>query len=513
MSREGLSMRKVREILRLRLGVGLSTRQVAQSCKLSTSTVSEYEKRFREAGLTWPLPEDMDDVQLERIVRARQENFKHNRPLPDAGYLLSEMKRPHVTLHLLWLEYRESQPDGYGYTQFCHHYNQAKSKADVVLRQEHRAGEKLFTDYAGDTLKLTNSKTGEITPVYIFVATLGASNYTFAEGVTSLELASWIASHVRAFEFFGGVPEIVVPDNTKCAVTRPDRYEPDLNPSFAEMAAHYGTAIIPARVRKPRDKAKVESGVLVVERWILAALRNRTFFSLAEINEAIGELLGRLNTRKFKSVNTTREQLFETLDAPALAPLPATRYTFAEWRSAKVNIDYHISVAKHLYSVPYQLIGEQLDIRMTSTTVEVFYKHRRVASHIRSCREGGVTTKDSHMPDSHRRYLEWTPSRIINWAKRTGPATAALVEKIMQMKPHPEMGFRSCLGIIRLGKDFGTHRLEAACERALRARAYSYKSVKSILASGLDKTPTKEKPGQLTLGQHANIRGADYYRN
>lgn len=512
MSREGLSMRKVREVLRLRLGVGLSVRQVAGSCKVSVGTVSEYEKRIKAVGLGWPLPEDLDDAHLERIVRAREGDYRHNRPLPDVSYLISEMKRPHVTLHLLWLEYRESSSEGYGYTQFCHYYNQAKAKADPVLRQEHRAGEKLFTDYAGDTLKLTNPKTGEISPVYIFVATLGASNYTYTEGVLSMDLASWIGSHVRAFEFFGGVPEIVVPDNTKCAVIRPDRYEPDLNPSFAEMASHYSTAVIPARVRKPRDKAKVENGVLVVERWILAALRNRTFFSLAEVNEAIGELLDRLNARPFKAISSTREQLFEILDKPALRPLPATRYTFAEWRSAKANIDYHISVAKQLYSVPYQLVGEQLDVRLSATTVEVFYKNRRVASHIRSYREGIPTTLGEHMPDSHRRYLEWTPSRIISWAGRTGPATAALVEKIMQMKPHPEMGFRSCLGIIRLGKDFGTDRLEAACARALNAKAYSYKSVKSILTSGLDKAPAKEKPGQLAL-EHSNIRGADYYRN
>ncbi len=359
MSRKGVSMRKVREILRLRLGGGLSTRQVADSCRVSVGTVSEYERRARAAGLGWPLPADLDDTGLERIVRARECDFRHNRPLPDASYLITEMKRAHVTLHLLWLEYRESLSGGYGYTQFCHYYNQAKAKADLVLRQEHRAGEKLFTDYAGDTLKMVNPKTGEIIPVYVFVAVLGASNYTFAEGVTSLNVASWIGSHVKAFEFFGGVPEIVVPDNTKCAVIRPDRYEPDINPSFAEMAAHYGTAVIPTRVRKPRDKAKVENGVLVVERWIMAALRNRTFFCLTEIAEAIDQLLDRLNTRKFKAVNSTREQLFKTLDAPALKPLPANRYTFAEWRSAKVNIDYHISVAKHLYSVPYQLATEQ----------------------------------------------------------------------------------------------------------------------------------------------------------
>ena len=512
MSREGLSMRKVREILRLRLGMGLSARQVASSCKISPSTVNEYERRIKAAGLSWPLPEDLDDAALERIVRASDGNFRHNRPLPDASYLISEMKRAHMTLHLLWLEYRRSQPDGYGYTQFCHYYNQAKAKADVVLRQEHRAGEKLFTDYAGDTLSLTNPRTGEISPVYVFVATLGASNYTYAEGVTSLDLPSWIASHVRALEFLGGVPHIIVPDNTKCAVLRPDRYEPDLNPSFAEMAAHYGTAVIPARVRKPRDKAKVENGVLTVERWILAALRNRRFFSLDEVNEAIGGLLLGLNARKFKAINSTRELLFETIDKPALRPLPATRYTFAEWRSAKVNIDYHISVDKHFYSVPFQLRGQQMDVRLTATTVEVFHKHRRVASHIRSYHEGTATTNPDHMPDSHRRYLEWTPSRIINWASRTGEATAALVERILESKPHPEMGFRSCLGIIRLGKEFGTDRLEAACSRALAARAYSYKSVRSILTSGLDKAPARKAPAQLKL-QHANIRGADYYRN
>ncbi len=513
MSREGLSMRKVREVLRLRLGVGLSVRQVANSCKVSVGTVTEYEKRFREAGLSWPLPEDMDDPALERIVRAKQGNFKHNRSLPDGSYLLSEMKRAHVTLHLLWLEYREVNPDGYGYTQFCHYCNEAKAKADVVLRQEHRAGEKLFTDYAGDHLHVTNPKTGEMTPVAIFVAVLGASNYTYAEATTDMALASWIGSHVRAFEFFGGVPQIVVPDNTKCAVIKPDRYEPDLNPTFAEMAAHYATAVIPARVGKPRDKAKVENGVLVVERWVLAALRNRTFFSVAEVNDAIDELLERLNNRKFKAIDATRRELFEKLDAPALRPLPATRYTFAEWRSAKVNIDYHISVAKSLYSVPYQLAREQVDVRLSATTVEVFFKNRRVASHIRSYKEGSATTNSDHMPKSHRRYLEWTPSRIISWASRVGPATAALVERILQSKPHPEMGFRSCLGVIRLGKDFGDDRLEAACERALKSNAYYYKSVKSILSNGLDRIPVKESTGQLAFAEHRNIRGRDYYRN
>jgi transposase len=510
MPQEGLSMRNVREILRLRLGVGLSSRQVAKSCKVSSSTVLEYEKRARDAGLSWPLPDGMDDAALERIVRARLAVTRDDRPLPDVGYLVQEMRRPHVTLSLLWLEYKAATPDGYQYTQFCHYYSQEKKKLDVVLRQEHRAGEKLFTDYAGDTINIINSSTGEITPAYIFVAVLGASNYTYAEAVADLTLPSWISSHIRALEFFGGAPEIIVPDNTKCAVIKPDRYEPDLNPAFAGMAAHYSTAIIPARVAKPRDKAKVEAGVQLVERWILAALRNRQFFSVAEVNAAIDELLERLNNRKFKRLPATRLELFEKLDKPALRLLPPTRYEFLEWRTAKVGIDYHISAAKHLYSVPYQLSGAQVDVRLSSVTVEILYKNRRVASHLRSYVEGGFTTNPDHRPKSHQAHLEWTPSRIISWAERTGPSTAALVQRILESRPHPEMGYRSCLGVIRLSKEYGRDRVEAAAIRALSANVTSYKSLKNILDNGLDKVQGKAT-ATLTLPLHSNIRGVDYY--
>lgn len=510
MSREGLSMRKVREILRLRLHVGLSARQVAKICKASTATVLEYEKRARAAGLTWPLPEEMDDDRLERIVRGRSENPTHNRPMPEMDYLLKEMRRPHVTLYLLWLEYRERHPDGYGYTQFCYHYSQAKSSLSPTLRQEHKAGEKVFTDYAGDTLSIIEPGTGESVPVYIYVAVLGASNYTFAEGVLSMGLASWIDSHIHAFEYFGGVPEIIVPDNTKCAVIKPDRYEPDLNPEFAEMTAHYGCAVIPARVRKPRDKAKVEAGVLLVERWILAKLRNRTFFSLHEVNSAIAGLLEQLNSRKLKVLAVSRRELFVSLDEPALSPLPESRYHFGSWRSAKVNIDYHIAVEKHFYSVPYHFAGEQVDVRLTSTMVEILHKNRRIASHIRSYKVGGFTTNPDHRPKSHQKYLEWTPSRIISWAAATGPNTAALVEKILASKPHPEQGYRSCLGIIKLADKYTPERVESASGRAVRCNAISCKSVKSILARGLDSLPMSDAPEYIPPA-HTNIRGSDYY--
>lgn len=512
MSREGLSMRTVREILRLRLGVGLSANKVAKSCKISKATVLEYEKRFNESGMTWPLPDGMDDTALARIVRKPRKKGKPRRDLPDMTYLIEEMRRPHVTLYLLWMEYREANPNGYSYTQFCHYYNEARKRLDVTLRQFHKAGEKVFTDYAGDTATITNPKTGSKTPVYLFVATLGASSYTFAEGVLSMNLPSWIDSHIRAFEFFGGVPEIIVPDNTKCAVIKPDRYEPDLNPEFADMAAHYGAAVIPARVRKPRDKAKVENAVLVAERWILAALRNRTFFSLTELNEAIGALLDRLNSRKFKQIDATREDLFAKLDAPALAPLPTNRYQFAQWAKAKVNIDYHIAVAKHFYSVPYQLVGEQVEVKISATFVEILYKNRRAASHIRGYVEGGFTTNPDHRPKSHQKYLEWTPSRIISWAASKGPNIAALVAKILEIRPHPEMGYRSCLGIIRLADKFTIERVEAAAERALCCNAVSYTSVKSILRKGLDKLPLGETP-EYSPVSHANIRGKEYYTN
>ena len=510
MSRKGLSMRTVREILRLRLGVGLSADKVAKSCKVSKATVLEYEKRFNESSLSWPIPEDMDDAALKRAVRKPRTNGKPSRDLPDMAHLIKEMRRPHVTLYLLWMEYREANPNGYSYTQFCYYYNEARKKLDVTLRQFHKAGEKVFTDYAGDTLSITDPKNGSETPVYLFVAALGASSYTFAEGALAMNTASWIDSHIRAFEFFGGVPEIIVPDNTKCAVIKPDRYEPDLNPEFAEMAAHYGAAVIPARVRKPRDKAKVEAAVLLVERWIMAALRNRTFFSLTELNEAIGELLDKLNSRKFKQIDATREELFTKLDQPALKPLPQSRYQFAEWRTAKVNIDYHIAVDKHFYSVPYQLVGEQVEVKMSATFIEILHKNRRVASHMRSYIEGGFTTDPNHRPKSHQKYLEWTPSRIISWAASNGPHTAALVTKILETKQHPEMGYRSCLGIIRLADKFTCERVEAASERALRCNAVSYTSVKSILNKGLDKLPLKDTPA-YTPTSHSNIRGKEYY--
>lgn len=511
MPQKGLSMHKVREILRLRFEVGLPARQVARACKTSHTTVLEYERKAKEAGISWPLPED--DALLERALsEPKAAAAPTGKVMPGIAYLAEEMRKKGVTLALLWEEYYANNPEGYRYSQFCHHYGKEKKKLAVVMRQEHRAGEKLFTDYAGQTMGIVDPHTGEVRDAYIFVAALGASSYAYAEAVESMDTPSWISSHIRTFEYFGGVTQIVVPDNTKCAVIKPCRYEPKLNPAFDGCAAHYGTAIIPARVRKPRDKAKVEASVLLVERWILAALRNRTFFSLWELNTAIRELLEKLNTRKFKRIDASRRDLYEKLDRPALMPLPSSRYEFLEWKTATVNIDYHVAVEKHLYSVPHQLVGKQVDVRLSPTMVEILYCNKRIASHIRSSKAGAASTIPEHRPKSHQEYLEWTPSRIINWARNIGPNTASLVDKILSSKQHPEMSYRSCLGIIRLGKEYTPERLEAACWRALKINAPSYRSVKSILEGGLDQIPLEEEaPPQIA--EHANIRGKEYYQN
>lgn len=508
-------MRKIREVLRLKFELGFANRQIARSCSINHSTVADYLYRAKAAGIGWPLPDGLDEAGLERqLFSAVVPRLGQPRPTPNWAATHEELHRhKHVTLQLLWQEFKQSYPNGYQYSRFCELYQQWARKLDLALRQEHRAGEKLFVDYAGDTVPVVDPKTGAITPAPIFVAVLGASSYTFAEASWKQDLASWIGSHIRALEFFGGCTVVLVPDNCKIAVLSPCRYEPDLNPTYQEMAAHYGMAIIPARVRKPRDKAKVEAGVLLVERWILAALRKRTFFSLSDLNQAIAGLLDRLNHRRFRKLEGSRATQFETLDRPALRPLPAEAYVFAEWKKARVHIDYHIDVERHYYSVPYALIHRQVDARYTGTTVEIFHRGQRVASHARSYVIGGHTTIDAHRPKSHQRYLEWTPERLTRWASTTGPFTAQIVNWILQSRPHPEQGFRSCLGLLRLGKTYGQDRLEAAAARAWNLHACSYQSVKSILHTGLDRRQISlEAPPAKPPIQHANIRGTDYFK-
>jgi len=369
----------------------------------------------------------------------------------------------------------------------------------------------MFIDFAGKGIPITDPSTGEVTEAEIFVAVLGASNYTYAEALPSQSLPYWIRAHIRAFEYFQGVSEILVPDNLKSGVTKACRYEPDLNPVYLSLAQHYGTAIIPARPNKPKDKAKVEAGVLVVTRWITAALRNHTFFSVEELNDRIRELLERLNTRKFRKLNSNRRELFATLERPYLKPLPAERYRYIDFKRPTVNIDYHIDIEKHYYSVPYQLAGKKVEVFLSADTVEIFLSSRRIVTHQRSSQKGKYTTVTEHMPKSHQKHLEWTPSRIIHWAEQTGSATAQLIETILSTRPHPEQGFRSCLGILRLGKKYSEERLEAASSRAVHLRAFSYKSVKSILETGFDRMPLPGQKEVIAAIQHDNIRGKEYF--
>jgi len=506
-------MRMAREIIRLYFGLHLKKRQISRACDVSPSTVVEYVRKAEEAGLAWPLPEDLDDAALEAKLSERSLSAKptSRRPLPLMEEIHRELRKKGVTLQLLWLEYKENYPDGYQYTRFCELYHQWAKHLEVSLRQEHRAGEKMFIDFAGKGIPITDPSTGEVTEAEIFVAVLGASNYTYAEALPSQSLPYWIRAHIRAFEYFQGVSEILVPDNLKSGVTKACRYEPDLNPVYLSLAQHYGTAIIPARPNKPKDKAKVEAGVLVVTRWITAALRNHTFFSVEELNDRIRELLERLNTRKFRKLNSNRRELFATLERPYLKPLPAERYRYIDFKRPTVNIDYHIDIEKHYYSVPYQLAGKKVEVFLSADTVEIFLSSRRIVTHQRSSQKGKYTTVTEHMPKSHQKHLEWTPSRIIHWAEQTGSATAQLIETILSTRPHPEQGFRSCLGILRLGKKYSEERLEAASSRAVHLRAFSYKSVKSILETGFDRMPLPGQKEVIAAIQHDNIRGKEYF--
>jgi transposase len=513
MSKERLSMRKIKEILRLKWDQKMSNRLIARNCSVSRSTVAEYIVRAKKAGLSWPLPDELDDLAIENMLFSEScYKSTKNKSFPSMDYLHQELKKKGVTLMLLWCEYKESNPDGYQYSQFCEHYRRWVKKLDVSLRQQYKAGEKLFVDYAGQTVPVIDTKSGKIIDAQIFIATLGASNYTYAEASPSQKLSSWIKSHTNAFNFFQGVSDMVIPDNLKSGVTKPCRYEPDINPTYLDMAQHYEIAVIPARSRKPQDKAKVESAVLIAERWILAALRNHTFFSMSELNKAIHQKLIEFNNRPLQKMKVSRLELFESIEKQALKPLPERNYEYAEWKKAMVNIDYHIEVDEHYYSVPYRHIKESVDVRYTASTIEVLYKNRRIASHQRSYIKGGATTVRDHMPKSHRAHLEWTPSRLIKWSEEVGPDASHVISTILESQKHPAQSHKICLGIMRLAKHYSVDRLENACSRAISIKSYSYTSISSILKTGLDKQAIDKSAKTSESVIHPNIRGKEYYK-
>jgi transposase len=516
MANRRLSVRKIKEILRLKLDCGISEREISRSCGVSRSTVADYLRRAAAARLTWAEASVLAESHLEeRLFPTEHVPSSVKRPPPDCEHIYNELRtyrKFNLTLSQLWLEYKEKHPDGYQYTQFCEHYWRWRKKLDYCMRQEHRGGEKLFIDYA-DGLSIIDRVTGELILTQLFLAVWGASSYTYAEATLSQTLPDWIGAHRRALEYFGCSPRVLVPDNLKSGVSKACKYEPDLNPTYSDMAEHYGCAVLPARPRKPRDKAKVENGVLIAKRWILAVLRHRTFYSLAELNAAIRECLERLNTRPMRQAKKSRRELFEAVDRPNALPLPTRPYEYAEWYKAKVQLNYHIEVDHHYYSVPYQLLHESLDIRLTATIVEAFRKGVRVAAHVRSYHKNGYTTLPEHMPPEHRFYAEWNPERFIRWAGKTGEATARLVEKILATRPYPEQGYKACLGIINLTRHYEPVRVEAAARRALKFKTCSYRSMKAILSAGLDRQPDNgEQPRLPGLPPHQNIRGPEYYR-
>ena len=514
MSKKRISMRKIKEVLRLKFEAGLTYDAISRSCNIGHTTVGEYLKRAQESGLRWPIPEDMDDNLLEKLLYPQSPNKDTERPLPDWNYVHKELKKKSVTLFLLWQEYKETHPDGYEYSWFCRNYKEWSGKIDVTMRFNHKAGEKLFVDYAGHTIPIIDKRTGEIRQAQVFVATMGASNYTYAEATWTQSLPDWISSHVRTFKFLMGVPEIIVPDNIKTGINKSCRYDPEINPTYQEMASYYRCVVIPTRVRRPKDKAKVETGVKTVEFWILARLRNIQFFSLNDLNKTIRKLLDDLNTRPFQKMSGTRKSIFEDLDRPALKPLPFEPYVYAEWKRAKPHIDYHIEAEGFYYSVPYQLVKNKMEVRITQNIIEIFFKGKRVASHRRSYDPSKrYITVPEHMPKSHQKYLDWTPQRIINWASKIGKAAAQTMQIVMKSRAHPQQGFRSCMGIMNLGKEYSQDRLEAACSRALAIGSPSYKSIQAILKKGLDRLPPqKEVPRQTSFITHSNIRGPQYYQ-
>ena len=504
-------MRRIREALRLHLQAGLSYNEVGRVLKISKSAVGKYVSLARVAGVDFAVADGLSDDALEaRLYRPALARSSHQLA-PNFGVVHQELKRPGVTLMLLWEEYAAANPLAYKYTSFCVKYGEFAKTQQRSMRQVHIAGEKLFIDYAGDTVPIVDAATGEISRAQIFVAVLGASNYTFACATPRQTTEDWIGAQVQALEFIGGVPRLIVPDQARALVKTPGRYDPEPGRTYEEFARHYGCAVLPARPAHPRDKPKVEAAVLLVQRWILARLRNRQFFSLAELNRAIADLLENLNQRPFKKLPGCRRSAFEQLDGPVLRSLPAERFRLSRWKTAKVNVDYHVEFDGHHYSVPHRLVGAQLDLRVTGALLECFASNQRVAGHAVSAVRGGHTTTPEHMPASHRAHLEWTPAKLIAWGLSLGVSTAAVVTWQMAHRPHPEQGYRACLGLLALARKYGAPRLEAACTRAMAIRAPNLRSVASILQCGLDSQPQPLAAADNPVIEHENVRGPDYY--
>lgn len=516
MTTKRVTMIKLKEILRLKYEAKLSLRQIALCLSLSIGVISKYLQRAEAAGLGWPLPEHMTDTELEvRLQPGRTRKALPDMVEPDFMTIERELRLKGMTRQLLWQEYAEAHPDNhYSYSRFTVLFKRWRRKQNLSMRQQHRIGEKLFVDYCGPTMPVVNPDTGEVREAQVFVAVLGASSYTYAEATWSQSLPDWVGSHVRAFEFYGGLPEVVVPDNLKSAVSKACRYDPDINPTYQQMAEHYGVAVVPARPYKPKDKSKAEVGVQLVERWIMMRLRKQTFYTLASLNQAIRLLLDELNQRPFKKRPGSRLSQFQQLDQPALKPLPDTAYEYRHVKKARVHLDYHVEYERHYYSVPYQLVKEEVFVHAGDTVLAIFHRGRQVAVHPRSHRAGGHTTDPQHMAKAHRKHQEWSPQRFLDWAQSIGQHTQSVIQHQLESRRHPEHGYRACLGLLSLSKKYGKDRLEAACRRATHIGGMHYKNIAAILSNSMDKVPLDqpEAEPQSTLPlMHDNVRGSGYY--
>lgn len=512
-------MRKIHTVLRLFHEAGLTQRAIARSQEIGRGTVSNYLTRAANAGLSWPLPPELDERALEIALFPESDEALAQKKFTEPDYLAIhiDLKSAGMTKQLAWEEYRQVHGNyGYSYSQFCHRYRTWLGRQRRSMRQVHIAGEKVFVDYCGPTIPIVNARDGTFINAQIFVAVLGASNYTFACAHASQKEADWIDAHIKAAQFFGGWSTLTIPDNLKSGVTKTDRYVPVLNASYEQWADHYRTAIIPARPYKPQDKSKAENGVLVVERWILARLRKRTFFSLGELNDAIAELLVDLNNRPFKKLPGSRRSLFEQIEQAKLIPLPSQSYEYQHVKNARVNIDYHIEYDKHYYSVPHMLVGARVEVRASARMINVYNGGKRVACHTRSTQRYAHSTLKEHMPESHRHYAEWTPERFEQWSSDIGKATHGVVCQMLKAKRHPQQSFRSIMALKALTKKYDRVRLENACARALQIGSPTRTSVQSILKKGLDTlSPEEEQEARENadahLKEHDNLRGSEYY--
>ena len=508
---EKLSMRKISEILRQKFELKRSNRDIAHSLNISPSTVFDYLARAKTVDISWPLSPDTTEQDLYNKLFLPANTNVRNRALPDWEEIHSELRKKGVTLQLLWREYRTQHPNGIGYSNFCHYYGKFKKTINPVMRQKHKAGEKAFVDYSGMRLEWIDDN-GEIFPAEIFVGCLGASQLIFIEATATQQLPDWIASHINMFEFFGGVTEITVPDNLRSAVNKAHRYDPDINVNYQHFAEHYGTAIVPARAATPKDKAKVENAVGIIERQILATLRHRTFFSLAEINAELKSRIIALNQQQFQKMKTSRQQLFEEIDRPALKPLPSERYQYATWKKAKINLDYHFVFEDHYYSVPYQYVGKAVEIRATSKIVECFCCNQRIAAHQLNNKKYGFSTVEAHMPRAHQEQARFSSGSITNWAAKIGNNTVLFIEHMIKTRHFPQQAYRACLGVLRLSNKYGDVRLEKACAKALLVGITRYKQVEDILKNNLEEVPISDNLSSIPLPVHDNVRGPDYYQ-